>query len=590
MAKRVEIDIELENGKKLSNCISLVITQEFGNPHRFEALLPFEILEDSKDNFFNKSHEAVVGKVIKFSIKPSDPNDKQNFNFKGIVTSIELKNNDTFNHYFSISGKSVDALLTDGKQRRSFVNQTLKQIYEKVLDAYPQNMLKRKIKIDENQSLEYEAQYDETNYDFIKRLSQEHGNWFYYNGMELVIGANEDDSVDFQIDGVQRYSMSISMVPSRFGVYNYNYVNHKETSSVSKDQKVTGLTQHVNFALSASENAFSQDDHYITTGTAYDGSQLNEHVKLVKSMNAGNLVCFSGSGENCGLGLGRIATVKGITYNDDGSSSEENLGKYRITGITHNVDENGCYSNTFNAIPESLPLPPVYTDLQKPVGNLEIAEVVDNKDPEKLGRIKIKFYWQRNDAESVWVRVSTLYSGEGKGILFTPEPGAQVMVGFEHSNPAQPVILGSLYHKADGESYTSDDNKLKMIQTRGGNYIQFDDADHDQQIIISNANLDKTHIILSFKSNGTIEIKTEGSLSLEGKDISIKSDTLKIEANQTVEINATQSAKISSAQFKVDANASAEIAAQGSLKIGGASVDVEGQAIINMKAAIIKLN
>jgi type VI secretion system secreted protein VgrG len=254
------------------------------------------------------------------------------------------------------------------------------------------------------------------------------------------------------------------------------------------------------------------------------------------------------------------------------------------------VDENGCYSNDFSAIPDSLPLPPVYKDLQKPVGNIEIAEVVDNKDPDKLGRVKIKFYWQSSDAESVWVRVSTLYSGEGKGILFTPEPGAQVIVGYEHNDPSQPVLLGSLYHKSDGESYTSDDNRMKQIQTRGGNYIYFDDSDNEQLIVLSNENKSKTSISLSFKDNGTLEIKTEGSLSLEGKDISIKSDTLKIQANQTIEMDAKQSAKISTAQFKIDADATVELSTQGSLKLEGTSVDVEGQAMINMKAGLIKLN
>jgi type VI secretion system secreted protein VgrG len=590
MAKQVEVEIELEGGKKLSHCMHLVIRQEFGNHHAFEVLLPFKILEEGEEIFFNKSHEAVVGKIIKFSIKPAASQESPGFNFKGIITSLELKNNNTVNPCFSLSGHSTDVLLKNGKQRRTFVKQTLKQIYDKVLETYPQNLLKRKVKIDDNPSIEYEAQYDESNYDFLKRISQEHGNWFYYNGLEVVIGANEDDAVDFQIDGIQDYNMSISIMPSRFGIYNYNYANHKETSGKSVDQKLTGLNQLVGFALSTSENIYSQEDHLVAVSTTREGSQLNDYVKLTKTMHAGNLVSFNGSGENCGLSLGKVASVKGISFNDDGSSSQESLGKYRITRIIHTVDENGCYSNDFSAIPDSLPLPPVYQDLHKPVGNIEIAEVVDNKDPDKLGRVKIKFYWQSSDAESVWVRVSTLYSGVGKGILFTPEPGAQVIVGYEHSDPSQPVLLGSLYHKSDGETYTSDDNRMKQLQTRGGNYIYFDDSDEEQLIVLSNENKNKTSVILSFKDNGTIEIKTEGSLSLEGKDISIKSDTLKIQANQTIEVDAKQSTKISTAQFKIDADASLELSTQGSLKMEGTSVDVEGQAMINMKAAVIKLN
>ena len=590
MGKQVEVEIELEDGKKLSHCTSLVIRQEFGKPHSFEVLLPFEILEESKDTFFNKSYETVMGKVIKFTVKSGTSGESQSFDFKGIVTSIELKSNNTFNPNFLLTGISTDGLLKDGTQRRTFVNQTLKQIYDKVLDSYPQNLLKRRIKLDDNPSIEYEVQYDESNFDFLKRISQKHGNWLYYNGLELIAGSNEDDTVDFEIDGIQHYNMSISITPSRFGIYNYNYLNHEETSGISKDQQLTGLNELTDFALKTSEDTFPQDDQIVSSLVIQDSSELNDYVKLAKLMHAGNLICFNGYGENCGLRLGKIASVKGIVFKDDGSNSEENLGKYRITQITHTIDENGCYSNQFAAIPESLPLPPVYHDMQNRTGNIEIAEVTDNKDPEELGRVKIKFYWQKSDAESVWVRVSTLYTGEGKGILFTPEPGAQVLVGYEHNDPSQPVLLGSLYRKTDGESYTSDDNNLKQIHTRGGNFIHFDDKDDDLRIVISNENKDKTCINLSFKNDGTIEIKTEGSLSFEGKDISLKSQTLKIQADQTIEMEAKQSAEFKTAQFTIEANATMEVKSQGTLKVGGATVDVEGQAMINMKGGLIKLN
>ncbi len=590
MGKQVNIEIELEGGTKLSHCIGLVIRQVFGNPHSFEVVVPFEVLEENSESFFNKSHETVMGKLIRVSIKPSSSDESQSFDFKGIVTSIELRNNNAFNPCFSLKGTSTDGLLKDGIQRRTFVKQTLKQIYDKVLDSYPRNLLKRKIRFDDYPTLEYVVQYDESNFDFLKRLSQEHGKWFYYNGLELIAGSNEDDSTDFLIDGIQNYNMSISIHPSRFGMYNYNYQKDEETSGISKDQKLNGLNKLVSFALDKSESLFSQENQVVSVSALENGSEINDLVKMVKTMQTGDYIHFNGTGESCDLCLGKIVSAKGILYNDDDSSSEENLGKYRITEIVHTVDENGCYSNDFVAIPDSLPLPPALPDLIKPLGYIEIAEVVDNDDPDELGRVKIKFYWQNSDAESVWVRVSTLYSGVGKGTLFTPETGAQVIVGFEHNDPSRPVVLGSLYPNSAGESYTSDDNKLKMIRTRGGNHITFDDTDNDQRITVSNENNTGTSLSLSFKNDGTIEIKTDGSLSLEGKDISIKSQTLKIEADQTIEMKSQQETTIKSAQVKVDADASLKMATQGSLKMEGISVDVEGQAMINMKGGLIKLN
>ena len=361
MAKQVNVEIELEGGTKLSHCISLVIRQEFGSPHSFEVIVPFEVLEESSESFFNKSHETVMGKIIQFSIKPSSSEESQSFDFKGIVSSIELRNNNTFNPCFSLKGTSTDGLLKDGIQRRTFVKQTLKQIYDKVLDSYPQNLLKRKIRIDDNPTLEYVVQYDESNYDFLKRLSQEHGNWFYYNGLELIAGSNEDDSTDFQIDGIQNYNMSISILPSRLGIYNYNYQKDEETSGISKDQKLSGLDKFTSFALDTSENLFSQEHQIVSVSAIENGSEINDLVKMAKTMQADDYVHFNGTGENCDLQLGKIVSAKGIQYNDDGSSSQENLGKYRITEIVHTVDENGCYSNDFIAIPDSLPLPPVFS-------------------------------------------------------------------------------------------------------------------------------------------------------------------------------------------------------------------------------------
>ncbi len=313
-----------------------------------------------------------MGKIIRFSIKSSSSDESKSLDFKGIVTSIELRNNNTFNPCFSLKGTSTDGLLKDGIQRRTFVKQTLKQIYDKVLDSYPQNLLKRKIRFDDNPTLEYVVQYDESNFDFLKRLSQEHGKWFYYNGLELIAGSNEDDSTDFLIDGIQNYNMSISILPSRFGMYNYNYQKDEEISGISKDQKLNGLNKLVSFALDKSESLFSQENQVVSVSAIENGSEINDLVKMVKTMQTGDYIHFNGTGESCDLRLGKIVSAKGILYNDDDSSSEENLGKYRITEITHIVDENGCYSNDFIAIPDSLPLPPALPDLIKPLDILRL--------------------------------------------------------------------------------------------------------------------------------------------------------------------------------------------------------------------------
>jgi type VI secretion system secreted protein VgrG len=587
MGKQVNIEVEMEGGKRLSHLVSLSIRQAIQEHHLFELVVPFEILESENDQFFNKSYREVVGKVIKISVKEKEKKEAEGLAFKGIVTSIVLKNNNSFTKFFLLKGHSLDVLLKDGKQRRAFVDQTLSQVIGKVLEPYPQNILKRKIQIENDPRIEYVAQYEESNFDFIKRLCSHYGQWFYSNGNELLIGKSDEDAVDFEVNGVQNFDMSIGLQPLKFEASRYNYIKHESFKGNSEDQELEGVNQMMSFVLSESANVFSQSDHIIPFSDFNDGSELNDYIKLNKTIQIANLIFFNGEGEDVNLRLGKIAAVKGVMFSDNGSS-KENFGKYRIVEITHTIDLNGNYYNTFKSIPESLEIPP--SNPLPLVGLPEIAEVIDNNDPEKLGRVKVKFFWAAQNCESNWMRVSTPYSAAGKGMIFIPEEGAQVIVGYEFNNPSHPFVLGSLYPKGEGNSYTSDDNKAKLIQTKGGNWISFDDSDGEQVINISNENRTKTFINLSFKDNGSIEIKTEGSLSLEGKEVSITAETFSLKADRTIEIEAGQKAEIKAPQLKINADAKAEMSSNGSLKVSGTTVDLEGQALVNVKGGLIKLN
>ena len=80
--------------------------------------------------------------------------------------------------------------------------------------------------------------------------------------------------------------------------------------------------------------------------------------------------------------------------------------------------------------------------------------------------------------ESGWLRVTTPYSGDGKGHLFTPEVGSQVLVNYEHGLPDMPVVVGNVFHPQNkqGAKYSPPNNHLKGFQTAGGNKFILDDA------------------------------------------------------------------------------------------------------------------
>ena len=73
------------------------------------------------------------------------------------------------------------------------------------------------------------------------------------------------------------------------------------------------------------------------------------------------------------------------------------------------------------------------------------AVVIDNVDPEKLGRVKVKYPWLGDDAESHWARVARPSAGKDYGFLWFPDSHEEVLVAFEHGDLAYPIVIGSLW-------------------------------------------------------------------------------------------------------------------------------------------------
>ncbi|HEV8320835.1 MAG TPA: phage baseplate assembly protein V, partial [Myxococcota bacterium] len=78
-----------------------------------------------------------------------------------------------------------------------------------------------------------------------------------------------------------------------------------------------------------------------------------------------------------------------------------------------------------------------------------IGVCTNNKDPEGLGRIKVKFPWLEASEESHWARVCQFMTGGGRGMWIIPEVDDEVLVAFEHGDVHFPYVLGSLWNGVD---------------------------------------------------------------------------------------------------------------------------------------------
>ncbi|MBS1948747.1 MAG: hypothetical protein JST47_13370 [Bacteroidetes bacterium] len=602
MAQQVKANIELDNGKKLTHYQGLEIKQDLFGHHSFQISVPIEMLEDKDETFFNKSHKNVCGKQVTVSFEPVLKKGSFDFQFKGIITEISLSNLSDLSNVFVLKGYSPTILLEDCSLRRTFLDKNVQQIFDSVLNVYPGNIIKKKLSPRHKSNIKYCVQYDETNFDFLNRMAAEYGEWFFYNGKEIVLGeSNAGKEIDFMIDGIQSFDMAISLMPAKFKMNGYDYTKDQFYKGQSSSQQVEGLSQFGKFALDESENLFGQEALFIANKPVYNQNELDELIKFKRSTIASNMIVFNGRGETPEVSVGSVVNVSGTRPEKGGRSQKESFGKYRIIELVHTVDGSGNYSNAFKAVPETAKFPPVNPHVKHPVGQPELAKVTDNNDPDKMSRVKVQFNWPGDDKESDWIRVGSFYAGgdDRKGMQFIPEKEAQVVVAYELNKPEHPFIITSLYPKKDGMRSLQGNNDEKLIYTKAGNMIELIDKKNENKIRITNVNKDDTSLILEFKDNGQITIQTKGKVNISADDtmefsakqkISMKSQSIEIKADNDLSVEGQQNASLKGSQVSIEGQASAELKASGSAKVSSANTEVSGDAMTTVKGAIVKIN
>jgi uncharacterized protein involved in type VI secretion and phage assembly len=246
------------------------------------------------------------------------------------------------------------------------------------------------------------------------------------------------------------------------------------------------------------------------------------------------------------------------------------------------------YENTFEGIPAEAKIPD-YTDPHAfPHCEAQSAVVKDNNDPDKLGRVRVNFYWQEENIMSPWLRPVNVFAGAERGFYFIPEIGDEVLVGFEGGNAEKPYLLGSLYNGRDkpGPSWPDKDNSFKGILTSSKLKIEFDDKKKITTIETPGGNRavlsdDGKSILLQDQNQNKVELTTAG-INLESpKDIKITSKgSVTIDAVNAIKIVSKADVKVNGLNVNLDAQvgvvakgaASAELSASGQTTVKGSMV------------------
>jgi uncharacterized protein involved in type VI secretion and phage assembly len=189
------------------------------------------------------------------------------------------------------------------------------------------------------------------------------------------------------------------------------------------------------------------------------------------------------------------------------------------------------------------------SDGNKMIG-VAVGIVTNNKDPENLGRVRVKFPWFSDDDESQWARIATFMAGKNRGALFLPEVDDEVLVAFEHGDMRRPYIIGALWNGVDTppQEFANDGkNNLRVIKSRSGHLIKLDDTDGAEKIEVIDKS-GKNSIVIDAKEN-TITITSDkdivlkaakGKISLQSKEIELKSTSgAKIQAGSQMTLQAS---------------------------------------------------
>jgi len=199
------------------------------------------------------------------------------------------------------------------------------------------------------------------------------------------------------------------------------------------------------------------------------------------------------------------------------------------------------------------------------IQGVALGLVTNNQDPEKLGRIKVKFPWRDGSPESYWARLAVLAAGQDRGTLWLPEVGDEVLVAFEKGNIEHPCVIGSLWNGKDVPPETNDDgeNNTKVIRSRCGHEIKFFEKQGQESFKIETQG---GHVFLMDDTTGSAQVQIKDSSGQN--QITIKT------TENSVTIESGLSLKLKSQSIDIEAGASMNIKASGTLTIQGTLVRI----------------
>ncbi len=605
------------------------------------GLFEYNLIVAATDNEID--FDKLLGKKITVTIEFYNE-DKRKIN--GVVTKIIQSGNDINNTTYYLQIRPWLWELTLVKDNKIFQNKSVVDIITAIFNDAGYSDFSFKTTGSYSERI-YCVQYNETSFNFVSRLMEEEGIFYFFEHDDdkhtLILG--DDTEVYKSCPGLKEATM-------------------KDTSLWNDERVITFL-----FEKQITTNQFAAEDYnfetpkvdLFTTTSAGSGNsyKVYEYPGIYAEASEGEAIIKKRLEENelpatviKGESYCR-AFVAGYKFELTGHDRSDINKEYVLKKILINADQEK-YINTFHAFPSDVQYRPPRISRRPKIYGTQTALVVGKSGEEiwtdEYGRIKVQFYWdrdgQKNENSSCWIRVAQFWASKSWGAMFIPRIGNEVVISFLEGNPDKPLVTGSVYNADQTIPYSqpSEKNKSTILSRStkdgsAGNEIRYDDtkgseeffmhAQKDMNVVVENERTttindsnetltvkkgdrtikvetgkevhevkgtrevtvtgDETH---TDKANFTHEVKGNYSLSVDGNlsikvkgSISIKSDMDISEKAGTSISNEAGTSFSNKAGTTMDNKASISMTND-----GGATLTDKASAMVELKGGIVKIN
>ncbi|ELD0457222.1 type VI secretion system tip protein VgrG [Escherichia coli] len=487
----------------------------------------------------------------------------------GLVTAARVVGHQGRSVVYELRLEPWLKILTHTSDYKAFQNKSVVDILDEVLDEYPWPVEKRLV--ENYPTRAWQVQYGETDFDFIQRLMQEWGIYWWFehseNSHTLVLAdainvhkaCADSPLVCYYQKGLKLDKEFIHTITAneslRSGQWVLNDFDFMKPRSLLKstvaNPRETGLAEY---------------EHYEWPGdyfTKSEGEMLTR-IRMEEQRSPGSRV----------QGSGNIRTLMtGFTFTLENYPTAEVNREYLLVQTTLFIQDNAqhsgqeqhfSYSTSFELHPTSEVYRPQRT-LSKPHTKGPQSAIVTGPAgqeiwTDKYGRVKVQFGWDRygknDENSSCWVRVSYPWAGKGFGGIQIPRIGQEVLVDFKNGDPDLPIIVGRTYNQdtmppwglpgaatqSGFYSHTigggpTNANALRFEDKPGGEEVWLH-AEKDQRIEVNN---NESHWV----GNNRLKVidKTETAIIGEERSLTVQMDDTSL-AGQNKTIQAVQNLRL----------------------------------------------